>query len=309
MEQKLPQKPIWMEKYTTISSTSTPESLLMCIKDHFQKAEIDFEFVKDDSKIKALCGNQGRRCKFNVRLFRGDGKGEVLVEFQRRCGDILAFTSMYRNVLESLQQADLIKGPKKAHASSVAATSSVEKPLEIPADLVELSLEELSLDAAAVQSLYDMAECKLVDVQREGLSALASVTVDSQANQAKLVGSQDKIIRILNSALVSANEENNHYGAVLLANVSAQASVQKTLTEQLLPPIVDLMGACVTLANKDTKRYLARALLNLSSPENVGELKQSKDFAAVEKVLSVCLKLDDTALNGIVRQIQLLLKA
>jgi len=120
----LPQKPIWMEKYTTISSTSKPESLLMCIKDHFQKAEIDFEFVKDDSKIKALCGNQGGRCKFNVRLFRGDGEGEVLVEFQRRCGDILAFTSLYRNVLESLGQADLIKGPKKAPASSAAATSS-----------------------------------------------------------------------------------------------------------------------------------------------------------------------------------------
>jgi len=255
-------------------------------------------------QIKALCGSQGRRCKFHVRLFRGDEEGEVLVEFQRRCGDIFAFTSLYRNVLESLGKADLIKAPKKTHG----ATSSV-KALELPADLDELSLEEVSLDAAAVQSLYDMAECELADVQLEGVSALASVTFDSQANQAKLVGVEERITRVLRSVLDSADEEINHTGAVLLANVSSQASIQKYLTEQLTTPIVALMGVGVTLANKDTKRQLARTLLNLSNPKNVGELKRSKDFAAIEEVLEVCLELDDKILSEIIGQIQPLLKA
>lgn len=301
-EVPLPRKPIYMEKYTTISSTSQPESLLKCITDHFDNAEIDFEFVKEVSKIKALCGNQGRRCKFNVRLFRGDGEGEVLVEFQRRCGDIIAFTSLYRNVLESLGKADLIKGSKKPASTAPPA----EKPSAMP-DLAELSLEELSLDAAAVQSLYEMAECELVDVQKEGLSALASVSVDSKANQAKLVGSQERVIRILESVLDSEDEEINHTGAVLLANVTTQPQIHQNVTEKLTSKIVSLMGSRVTLGNKDTKRYLARALLNLSNPNNIGELKKQKEFAAVKEVLDACRKLEDKILSDIIGQIDPLL--
>ena len=197
-----------------------------------------------------------------------------MVEFQRRCGDILAFTSLYRSVLACLGQEKLIKGEKAKQIHQ-----PVRSETEISSDLAELALADLLVDSSSVNSLFEMASCELRDVQKEGLSALASVSAVSKENQAGLVKEVNtgQLVGILKDVLGSEDEEVCHTGAVLLANVCSQEKVRTPVVDDLTKTIVELMKKQASLANRDTKRQLASALCLLSE-SHAGQLKSVPDL-------------------------------
>lgn len=291
----LPPKPLYTEKYTSFSSSGTAVPLLLeKLKEHLDADQrVDFECDDERCKIQALVRGHGRRAKFNVRFFRGDDN-ETFVEFQRRWGDVVAFTTCYREARNTLGMAGMVHGFKR-----MSLTGPLKSPALHGLEELGLSSQPATIDPATVNSLYGMATCDMLDVQREGLCALASCTT-AEHNQRALVESEDgraELINLLKSRLVSVDDEVCHTASVLLANVCRQQEIRQQVAKSLTESITTLLNAPTSLSTRDTKRQVASALSLVAKTQAKELMEMADQLQAFEVALDTYSRDNDTAVR------------
>lgn len=118
-------------------------------------------------------------CIFKVKIFRrrGDKDKRFVVEFQRRSGDVVTFSTCYRTILQALGTAverpfatPTLSLPVALSAPTTAARSTsahVARPGP---------LRTIVLDKGTLHCLVDMASSNDTILQRESLRLLAGVS-------------------------------------------------------------------------------------------------------------------------------------
>jgi hypothetical protein len=217
-------------------------------------------------QVRALVHVESKRCLFNVELFR-DQKDNVFVEFQKRNGDTRELSSVYHSVLWAMSDAGLVREP-------LSPRYRTSEPTAMPTDLVSDSV----VVSNSIRGIFHMATSNMVDVQREGMSALATISSGDRSDrnliflEENYFPSSDEITSqpftlgaILEMGLSSADSRLVHATSVVASNVS-DTYHPKELIDRLWPIALGVLQAPYSLETVDTKRQIATMLVNMSLP-------------------------------------------
>lgn len=280
--------PVYVEKYTSFYSNTEPLAVLNLLCAVFTAADnVDHEAVPAEFKVRGVAFCPGGRFNFHVRCYQpAAGEGACMVEFQRRSGSVTEFSAFYRRSLDALGEAHVAR-PYMAVPKRSAGGKEADLLRERAAAMrAESAAELVVLDADTIKALCEMAMGPGVEMQREAVRALASVT-NSATNQAKLVDlaktgnalSCPCLISVLTTALSSGDDTAVRYAAQLLSHVAAQPCCRPEVlgTDKLMGALCAQLDSPSALANRDTKRLLTCALATLSKEaKEAALLKQSE---------------------------------
>jgi len=244
-------EPIYYEKYSSFNSSCPPQQLLESISTALkERSNVDYEPDLQKNKIKGVAYESNGRCTFKVRLYKGKKEGDVLCEFQRRSGCVVCFNKMYRRTLASSHVRCHLTEKVEKNSGSWLQDFDV---MQADAD------PTVKLDTATATNLMSMAGCEVIDVQREGAQALASVA-KHPVNQEKLVEMQDSVVKLLQKLLGSIDTELCRSGCVLLAHMASQDSIRSSLIENCLADMGNVLGAFQSFETVDSKRQVIQTL-------------------------------------------------
>jgi len=215
-----------------------------------------------------------------------------VVEFQRRSGDVVAFSNFYRATLQAL--GPIVERPFATPALSLPlvtspGASAAKAQLPVAA---QSGPGQVIIDESTQQCLLDMASSKDSDVQRESVRFLASAS-QNPTNQAKLASGKDKVpqlVGILGSLLASKDKEVVRCSAMLVANLAQQIAVRPHLLP-LTPQLLHLLDLVVPASSvnallfKEVRRQIARTLVALSATCKGELLKDASSRLATLSVL------------------------
>jgi hypothetical protein len=261
--QQLQPEPIYYEKYSSFTSSSSPQALLQDIAQVLTaRSNVDHEPCMEKNKIKGVAYENNGRCTFKIRLYQSNTADRILCEFQRRSGCVVSFNKFYRRTLSDIP----------SHVSTKVGNgdwiSNIDR-VEAQAD-AEGAEPSVQLDDATAVNLISMAGCDNVDVQREGAQALANVA-KFPLNQVKLAEmyqkapEESRLMQLLQKLLSSMDTELCRSGSVLLCCLSTQESMKAVLASNLLDKMVAVLDAPQSFETSDSKRQVAQALATLSS--------------------------------------------
>lgn len=258
--QQLQPEPIYYEKYSSFTSSSSPQVLLQDLSQVLTaRSNVDHEPCMEKNKIKGVAYENNGRCTFKIRLYQSGAVGKILCEFQRRSGCVVSFNKFYRRTLVDIPShvsTNVRGGDWISNIDRVEAQADAEPSVQ--------------LDDATAVNLISMAGCDNVDVQREGAQALASVA-KSPCNQVKLAEmyqkapEESRLVQLLQKLLSSVDTELCRSGSVLLCCLSSQDSMKSVLAQNLLEKMVAVLNAPQSFETSDSKRQVAQALATLSS--------------------------------------------
>jgi len=184
-----------------------------------------------------------------VRMFKGQTKGEYLIEMQRRSGCCVSFRKVTSQVFERFTQ-------KGKH----------EKVKILPQ---APSWGVVILDDATADVLAAMLSLSKSDQQQESLRLLADASASSD-NHGKIisaVGGLGKLGGSLLEALTSGDRQFERYASVLLANLCCsqsdyQLDIQKLIVNRMFDPLCALLRLD-SLGSLETKRQIHRCVTSL----------------------------------------------
>jgi len=171
----------YLEPSYHVFSTANPSMLVQQVLNVLAQQQVDCVAKYDQFKIKCASYKSSAKLSFSVHIFsvsEGSNK-RYAVEFQRRSGDALHFSEMYRSVKRSLAGNHLIEKLTKKEASSIRAEQPVAAPLD-----VQITVEQMK---ATVVSLLKMAVSKEIDLKAQGMIALSDLTVSEPKIQQMMI--------------------------------------------------------------------------------------------------------------------------
>jgi len=250
----LPEYPIYHEPRSSFTSSNL--NILEEIASDLQLISgLDVQFLSNLHKIKCCAHIDGDSCTFRVYMFKGQVKGQFLVEFQRRSGCCIIFRKVYSKVSGRFL-------PKEKQ----------DKPTPVP------SLGVVVLDDVTADLLADMLAISKSDQQRETLRLLADCST-SEENRNKIISviGVGKLVGILLDAITSNDRDSETYACILLANLCSSSSeykdsVQKQVADQMFAPLCGLLRLD-SLGSSETKRHVLKCIESLP-PALVGEVRK-----------------------------------
>jgi len=240
-----------------------------------------------------------------------------VVEFQRRSGDVVAFSNFYRATIAAL--GPVVERPYATPALSLPAVTSpgataaraalaTMTPQPTSQGPTQAGPGQVVIDESTQQCLMDMASSKDSDVQRESVRFLASASA-YPVNQQKLSeGGKDKVpqlVDIVGKLLSSKDKEVVRCSTMLLANLAQSPTVRLPLVP-LVPQLLQLLDLVVPSASvnallfKEVRRQIARTLVSLSSSCKKEILKDGNARLAVHSVLDKQRATNDEALRPLI---------
>jgi hypothetical protein len=234
--------PIYVDRNYSFSSTASPSVIFDSLMHTLNELGVDFEYQYLKNKIKGVCYPNNIPCSFRIHVFRASES--FLVEFQRRSGDVVAFSKFYSQFLATNSGSKCKQGAAKQGVRAVATDSST-----------------VTLDSSTVQTLVRMSSSECLDVQREGLRTLASCLA-SESNRKVLSSASPDFI---SSILSSSDEE-----VVRLGSVIAKALSDTSLSPKTVSSIFSLLSNSWdqnSLMARDIKRQLSQAVAVIASSQ------------------------------------------
>jgi len=229
--------PIYVDRNYCFSSTSSPSVIFDSLIHTLNELGVDFEYQYLKNKIKGVCYPNNVPCSFRIHVFRASDS--FLVEFQRRSGDVVAFSKFYSQFLAMNSESKTKQEAAKQGTRAVAIDSSVASAV--------------TLDSSTMQTLVWMSSSECLDVQREGLRTLTSCLA-SESNCKVLSSASPDFI---SSILSSPDEE-----VVRLGSVIAKALSNASTSPETVSSIFSLLSNSWdhnSLMARDIKRQLSQA--------------------------------------------------
>jgi hypothetical protein len=174
-----------------VFSTANPTALMQAAINVLHQLQVDCVAKHEQFKIKCNAYRSCARLSFYVHVFSvADGKQKrYAVEFQRRAGDSMHFSEIYRAAKRALSENHLIEKVKVA--SSIRADTPAPPPLD----------QVVSVDQVkqTVKSLLVMVNSKHEDMKAQAMSALADITASDPKIQNMMVecGALDAMVEEL----------------------------------------------------------------------------------------------------------------
>jgi hypothetical protein len=256
----LPAAPSYVEPHSSFHSPSSAQELMTALEECLTACNIDYQINRTKYKFTCITYGSNGVCHFKVRLFKSAGaqQQQVLVEFQRRRGCCVDFKNVYNKCRNKISP----------NHSTEAPTNRC--PLPFPA-LEEASGREI---VESCQRLIQMAQAKQIDVQREAVCGLVSLSTQTGAATHIVSGTSTKLLVSTIVALLKSSEEDIARGACVVLHNLLGSGCKDLETEVLARSAEMVQVLCqspLSLDNTDTKRFLSAciSLLGQSLPLTV----------------------------------------
>mmetsp|Transcript_9697 Transcript_9697/g.10973 ORF Transcript_9697/g.10973 Transcript_9697/m.10973 type:complete len:452 (-) Transcript_9697:231-1586(-) len=291
---KLQDAPIYVEQFTSFLSRVSAGEILHRAQSLFLELRVDTECSQRKHSIKGLVYVQGAAVLFKLKVFK-HCSGIRLVEFQRRSGCVVAFNGFYQDVVARLHDLVACELAVWQEGEEIPIRREVEGPDCIQG--VPMSLDGLGaveLDQSCIQSLVGMAGSTHMDVQCEGLRALAGVS-SSDFNQQALTAEEtaNTIIQCLRDGLVQEGEI-GQWASLLLSHVTSGQFNLRSQSLELLESMAKILAAPSCLSNRATKRQVASAVAALAQTHSA-DLLASAHYSTLLEALSKASSCHDDA--------------
>jgi len=162
----------------------------------FEQHNVDSQFNDVKFKWKCACYDAQTETRFVCRLFTiPDRVNYFVLDFQRMSGDALHFQSIYKAINYKLLKSGFVV-PCGDSKNMVEPEMRTFKPRALPADFFANSdmQEEEEKDSKEYEPLCKMCNSPYIDVQREGLTALANHLEQSEFARKTLAPFAEKLI-------------------------------------------------------------------------------------------------------------------
>jgi len=214
----------------------------------FHLNQIDFTVKQEKFKLKCVSYKNGSRLPFIVRIFTVDSSLEskqYAVEFQRRSGDIIAFSDIYRGCKSHLEREGYT-----ATTTSKLAVRTAPPPLDV----------QVTVDQArdTMKCLLSMAGSDCADVKAKAMEALTEMSREDGKVQHMMVkdGGLDMFIESLESSY-----EDVHRSAV--SGVANLTKDHEVASRQVMDNASDSLYKLAHSETPQVVRESARALENI----------------------------------------------
>lgn len=259
-------------------------SLVKQVSDILSAAEIDFTFGAAKCKWKAVQYEAGAAVSFRVRLFE-NAEQAVILEMQRRQGDLLQFKRVFHSVRASMAAAGLAK--------DVAGRAPMMRVALPPSDAPPLSESEM---VDAMEPLFGMLFGEYFDSQREAAFKLVSFS----SSLPHMVAYERRLVEIVRLLENADNADVRRCAVSIVANVcevraECQARVVQARALSLLMPLAAGAGD----VDCETQRESARLLATLCAGGFCDEVKEAAEACpAVQDLLRKCDAIGDVRLRS-----------
>jgi len=254
----------------------------------FEQNDVDFEFNETKFKWKCVCYDDRTETRFVSCLFSVPDKPNYFVlDFQRRSGDAFHFQSIYKAIHFKLVKSAFVVscGDKK---TLVAPEIRTFKPMALPDDFFTTDdKDEEEKDSKEYEPLCKMCLSQYIDVQREGLMALAGHCEKSASARVCLAPFAEKLVDAVN---LSRDVHVRRLATSALRAISEEKSSHRFIKEK---------GGSKALANVllneqelvETRRQAGKVLCNLSDLGS--DVTNSIKNAPIAKDARLCLILKE----------------
>jgi len=227
---------------------SRPMTVFHTLVTYFHANNVDYTVKQDKFKLKCVSYNGGPRLSFNVRIFTIDSDSkQYAVEFQRRSGDIIQFSEIYRGCKTHLEG----EGYTAVTSSKQMTVRAFAPP---PLDV------EVTVDQArdTMKCLVQMAGSNCADVKAKAVEALAEMTKDQDVKVQQMIVADGGLEMLIES--LDSSYEDVHCSAVTgVANLTHDR-------EDACRQVLDRSSCLFKLVNSETPQVVresARAIENI----------------------------------------------
>jgi hypothetical protein len=257
----------YLEPSYHVFSTANPTALIQSVLNVLHQQQVDCVAKHEQFKIKCSAYRSCARLSFYVHVFSaGEGSKRYAVEFQRRSGDALHFSEIYRSAKRSLAEQHLIE---KVKASSIRPDLPAPPPIDM-----QITVDQVK---DTVKALLLMVTSKYVDLKAQGMVALADLTTSDPKVQKMMVegGALDAMVEELSCQ----SQDVQRCAVTGIANLAHER-------EQVCHKIYDAgaVKQLLVLAKSETPqvaRECARLLANLGT--TLGKKVVDSEFRATLK--------------------------
>jgi len=255
--------------------------VVSAVHELFQQHDVDSAYNADKFKWKCSCYASESETRFVARLFSvPDKAGFFVLDFQRRSGDAFHFQSLYKAMHFRLLKTGFVvcNDAKTEQMRMEEPVMRTFKPLPLPSDLV-VAVDD-DCEPIDFTPIIRMCNSQFIDVQREGLAALASQLSEADA------GSQESALPIIGrlAELVSLSRDSQvrRLAATALARLSLMPQSHGALSEKgLVSMLVKLTVSAEEII--ETRRQACQTLANIPrkalDDSAVGTLKSAQSCA------------------------------
>jgi hypothetical protein len=221
----------------------------------FERNYVDAEFNPVKFKWKCACYANHNETTFVCQLFSTPEKQNYFIlDFQRRSGDPFHFQSIHRSMNNELLKDGFVVNCTGEKIPTGPTPIRTFKPMALPDDFLD-EVEE-KVDFKDFEPLCQMCVSPFIDVQREGLGALASQLEESQQARGCLVPFTEQLFM---AVARSRDIQVRRLAISALAWISSTESLN-VKKEELLTVESLIMNEQEIL---ETRRQAAKVLLNL----------------------------------------------
>jgi len=164
---------------------SNPVSkVVTAVHELFQHHQVDVQFHSAKFKWKCLCYAGETETRFVARLFSIPSKVNFFVlDFQRRSGDPFHFQSIYKAInFRLLKSGFIVCNDNQSELKVEEPVFRTFKPLALPDCFYDEETPDES-PGPDLDPLFRMCDSPFIDVQREGLAALATQLASSEPSR------------------------------------------------------------------------------------------------------------------------------
>jgi hypothetical protein len=249
--------------HNTVYLESNPVSkVVAAVHGLFDQHSVDYEYNGAKYKWKCACYDAQVETRFVSRLFSVPDKANYFVlDFQRRSGDPFHFYSIYKSINFKLLKSGFVV-PCGEQKALVAPEMRTFKPMALPDDFFgDDGINEGQKEAREFEPLCKMCLSPYIDVQREGLAALANHVETSEFARKSLVGFTEKLMEAVS---LSRDTQVRRLAVATLAGLTAEPATHSFVKEKGgLRVIASVFLDPNELA--ETRRQAARLLGNVPS--------------------------------------------
>jgi hypothetical protein len=248
--------------HNTVYLESNPVSkVVAAVHELFEQQHVDFEYNGAKYKWKCACYDSQTETRFVSKLFSIPDKANFFVlDFQRRSGDPFHFQSIYKAINFKLLKSGFVVLCGDSKANQREPEIRTFKPMALPDNFFAEDEVQEEKGSKEYEPLCNMCLSPYIDVQREGLAALANHVETSHFARKALAPFAEKLME---AVTLSRDPQVRRLAISTVAGMSMEASVHsfvkakgglRVLVNVLLDPSELL----------ETRRQAGRALYNIA---------------------------------------------
>lgn len=237
-----------------------------------EEHDVDMLFNAEKFKWKCACYEALVETRFVCRLYSiPEKEGYFVLDFQRRSGDPFHFQSIYKAIHFKLLKSGFVV-PYTDSKNVIEPEFRTFKPMALPADFFSTDDQEADeKNLKEYEPLCKMCTSSFIDVQREGLGALACHVEQSESARRCLVTFAEKLIE---AVALSRDDQVKRLATSSLAAISIEKSSHSFIKENGgLKVLTDILLNDKELL--ETRRQAGKALVNVGdlTPDLANSIK------------------------------------